>query len=86
MLIAGFPAGPIGANCFVVAPGPNERCVVADPGQDAVKQLDDTLREHNLKPAAVILTHGHYDHSDQGRPWKNCHEIKIRVEAVAPVA
>ncbi len=62
MLIAGFPAGPIGTNCFVVAPGPNERCVVIDPGQDATGPLDETLREHNLKPAAVILTHGHYDH------------------------
>lgn len=75
MLIAGFPAGPIGANCFVVAPGPNERCVVVDPGQDAVKQLDATLREHHLKPAAVILTHGHYDHVWSVVPVCGAHDI-----------
>jgi glyoxylase-like metal-dependent hydrolase (beta-lactamase superfamily II) len=75
VLIAGFPAGPIGANCFVVAPGPNERCVVVDPGQDAVKQLDDTLREHNLKPAAVLLTHGHYDHVWSVVPVCGAHDI-----------
>lgn len=75
MLIAGFPAGPIGTNCFVVAPGPNERCVVIDPGQDAVKQLDDTLREHNLKPAAVILTHGHYDHVWSVVPVCGAHDV-----------
>jgi glyoxylase-like metal-dependent hydrolase (beta-lactamase superfamily II) len=75
VLIAGFPAGPIGANCFVVAPGPNERCVVIDPGQDAVKPLDDTLREYNLKPAAVILTHGHYDHVWSVAPVCGAHDI-----------
>ncbi|MBS2963748.1 MBL fold metallo-hydrolase [Actinocrinis puniceicyclus] len=75
MLIAGFPAGPIGANCFVVAPGPNERCVVIDPGQDAVRQLDDTLREHKLRPAAVILTHGHYDHVWSVAPVCGAHDV-----------
>jgi glyoxylase-like metal-dependent hydrolase (beta-lactamase superfamily II) len=75
VLIAGFPAGSIGANCFVVAPGPNERCVVIDPGQDATRQLDETLREHNLKPAAVILTHGHYDHVWSVVPVCGAHDI-----------
>lgn len=75
MLIAGFPAGPIAANCFVVAPGPNERCVVIDPGQDAVPLLDELLREHNLKPAAVILTHGHYDHTWSVTPVCGAHDI-----------
>jgi hydroxyacylglutathione hydrolase len=75
VLITGFPAGPIGANCFVVAPGPNERCVVIDPGQDATRQLEDTLREHRLKPAAVILTHGHYDHVWSVAPVCGAHDI-----------
>ena len=75
MLIAGFPAGPVGANCFVVAPGPGERCVVIDPGQDAVPQLDELLREHRLKPAAVILTHGHYDHMWSVTPVCGAHDI-----------
>jgi glyoxylase-like metal-dependent hydrolase (beta-lactamase superfamily II) len=75
VLIAGFPAGPVGTNCFVVAPGPNERCVVIDPGQDATRQLDETLREHNLKPAAVILTHGHYDHMWSVTPVCGAHDI-----------
>jgi glyoxylase-like metal-dependent hydrolase (beta-lactamase superfamily II) len=62
VLIAGFPAGSFGANCYVVAPGPDERCVVIDPGEDAVRPLQEVLREHRLQPAAVILTHGHLDH------------------------
>jgi glyoxylase-like metal-dependent hydrolase (beta-lactamase superfamily II) len=62
MLIAGFPAGAFQANCYVAAPAAGEECVVIDPGQDAVADLDDLLREHRLKPVAVLLTHGHLDH------------------------
>jgi hydroxyacylglutathione hydrolase len=75
VLIAGFPAGAIGTNCFVLAAGPGERCVVVDPGQGAVRQLDDTLRKHRLKPAAVILTHGHYDHLWSVVPVCGAHDI-----------
>src|SRR5687768_4504331 len=62
MLIAGFPAGSFQANCYVVAPAEGEECVIVDPGQDAVAGLDDMVREHRLKPVAVVLTHGHIDH------------------------
>lgn len=62
MLIAGFPAGSFQANCYVIAPAAGEECVIIDPGQDAVPGLDDLLREHRLKPVAVLLTHGHLDH------------------------
>ena len=63
MLVSGFPAGPPGTNCFVVAPGPGERCVVIDPGIGAADPLDRLLDEHRLTPAAVLLTHGHLDHT-----------------------
>ncbi|MEV4563248.1 MBL fold metallo-hydrolase [Nonomuraea sp. NPDC049419] len=62
MLIAGFPAGAFQTNCYVVAPAAGEECVIVDPGQDAVEGLDELLREHRLKPVAVLLTHGHLDH------------------------
>ena len=62
MLIAGFPAGAWGTNCYVVAPGPGEECVIIDPGENAEAGIDELLREHRLKPVAVLLTHGHLDH------------------------
>ncbi|MDX6285391.1 MAG: hydroxyacylglutathione hydrolase [Frankiales bacterium] len=62
MLVAGFPAGSFGTNCFVVAPGPGEDCIIIDPGQDAVGGIEEILAEHRLRPVAVILTHGHIDH------------------------
>ncbi|HEY9476151.1 MAG TPA: MBL fold metallo-hydrolase [Mycobacteriales bacterium] len=63
MLVAGFPAGPPATNCYVVAPAAGEQCVVIDPGVDAVGRLDEVLTEHRLHPVAVLLTHGHFDHT-----------------------
>lgn len=62
MLIAGSPAGPWGTNCYVVATGPGAECLVIDPGKDAAPGISDVVREHRLKPVAVLLTHGHVDH------------------------
>lgn len=63
MLIVGFPAQAFGTNCFVVAPAAGEQCVVIDPGIGVVEQLDQVLAQHRLQPAAVLLTHGHLDHT-----------------------
>lgn len=62
MFIVGFPAGPWGTNCYVVATGPGSECVVVDPGKDAGPAVDEVVREHRLKPVAVLVSHGHIDH------------------------
>ena len=63
MLVRGFPAQAFDTNCYVVAPGRGEQCVVVDPGIGVEQQLDALLREHDLQPVAVLLTHGHLDHT-----------------------
>jgi len=62
VLIAGFPAGPWGTNCYVVATGPGSECVVVDPGKDASAGVEQIVRQHRLKPVSVLVTHGHVDH------------------------
>jgi hydroxyacylglutathione hydrolase len=62
VLIAGFPAGPWGTNCYVVATAAGAECVVVDPGKDATAGVEQVVREHGLKPVAVLVTHGHVDH------------------------
>jgi len=61
VLVTQFLAGP--TNCYVVAPGAGEQCVVIDPGMGAVGPLEEVLATHRLHPVAVILTHGHFDHT-----------------------
>lgn len=63
MLVTGFPAEAFGTNCYVVAAGPGEQCLIVDPGIGVLDQLDEVLAQHRLFPAAVMLTHGHLDHT-----------------------
>jgi len=62
MLIAGFPAGSFAANCYVLAPGPGEECLIIDPGQDSEQGINEIVARYRLRPAAVLATHGHLDH------------------------
>jgi len=63
VLVRGFPAAAFDTNCWVVAPGEGEQCVVVDPGIGVQDELDELLRELRLQPVAVLLTHGHLDHT-----------------------
>ncbi|CAN5757380.1 MBL fold metallo-hydrolase [soil metagenome] len=74
MLVAGFPAGPWGTNCWVVASGAGTECVVIDPGKDAAPGVAEVVREHRLKPVAVLVTHGHIDHMWSVAPVAGTHE------------
>src|SRR5260221_11111299 len=63
VLVAGFPAGSLGTNCYVVASAAGEQCVIVDPGEDAAAGVAEIVRENRLQPVAVLLTHGHLDHT-----------------------
>ncbi|WP_020501887.1 MBL fold metallo-hydrolase [Sciscionella marina] len=62
MLVVGFPAGALQANCYLLARGEGQPCVIVDPGQDAVEPIAEAVRKYRLVPAAVLCTHGHFDH------------------------
>ncbi|MGQ0575239.1 MAG: MBL fold metallo-hydrolase [Pseudonocardia sp.] len=75
MLVAGFPAGSFQTNCYVAATGPGAACIVVDPGQDAMEPLEALLAEHRLTPVAVLLTHGHFDHTFSVAPVCDGHDV-----------
>lgn len=52
-------------NCWIIAPSENSECIVVDPGiavPSMVKSIKDRVLEANLKPVAILITHGHLDH------------------------
>ena len=57
MLAVAFPAAAFATNCYVLATGPGQECLVVDPGIGVEDTLRDVLAEHRLRPAAVLLTH-----------------------------
>lgn len=62
MFVRSIVADAFGTNCYVVAPAAGEECLIIDPGIGVEGRVQDVLREHRLRPAAVLLTHGHLDH------------------------
>ncbi len=75
MLIAGFPAGAWGTNCYLVAPAEGEECVIIDPGHQAARGVEEAIAKHRLKPVAVVLTHGHIDHVASVVPVCGAHDV-----------
>ena len=53
------PLGPLQANCFIVVRG--EVGLVIDPGDEA-NIVIEAFTEFGFDPAAVLVTHGHFDH------------------------
>ena len=61
-------------NCWILSPGKDNECVIVDPGigePDIVKSLLEKISTHNLKPVAVLITHGHLDHFFSVLPLTN---------------
>jgi hydroxyacylglutathione hydrolase len=63
VLITGFPSDATATNCWVVAPAAGEQCVVIDPGIGVGGRLEEVIAQYRLHPVAVLLTHGHFDHT-----------------------
>ncbi|MBD8058715.1 MBL fold metallo-hydrolase [Cellulomonas sp. JH27-2] len=51
-----------GARCTVVV-GDDGSCLVVDAGAGVAEAVVGYVREHALTPTAVLLTHGHVDHT-----------------------
>ncbi|WP_311198009.1 MBL fold metallo-hydrolase [Ornithinimicrobium sp. INDO-MA30-4] len=45
-----------------MAAGPGEEALIVDPGFGVADQVREVLAAEGLRPAAILLTHGHYDH------------------------
>lgn len=62
VFLASFPAGPWQANCYLAAARTGGECLIVDPGMDALSGVRQLVDEHALRPAGILLTHGHFDH------------------------
>jgi hydroxyacylglutathione hydrolase len=75
MFVTGFPAGPWGTNCFIMADGPGHECIIVDPGKDAAEPIREIVDQNKLRPIAVLLSHGHLDHTWSVVPIADGYEI-----------
>ena len=66
MLIDRVIAPYFETNCWILALGTGQECIIVDPGMakpNLVNQIEQKVSELKLKPVAVFISHGHLDHT-----------------------
>lgn len=57
-----YVVGPVQTNCYFAINEETKELLIIDPGAGA-KQLAQRVRAEEATPAAILLTHGHFDHA-----------------------
>lgn len=76
MKIEQYCVGEVATNCYFLINDETKEMLVIDPG-DSAKMLAEKIRQKNLKPQAVLLTHGHFDHAMAAEELAENFGIKI---------
>lgn len=62
--------GPLQANCYILGCKKTNRGMVIDPGGDA-PQILNVITDAGLDIEKIVLTHGHFDHTEGAEELKN---------------
>ena len=73
-----YNVGDIGTNCYFLVNTDTKEMMIVDPGGDA-PILKSRIAEMDLKPAAILLTHAHYDHAHHAKILKDTYQIPIYI-------
>jgi glyoxylase-like metal-dependent hydrolase (beta-lactamase superfamily II) len=82
MLIRSFVAPMFATNCWIIAPEKGSECIIIDPGMtDISAEVEMIVAEEGLKPVAVLLTHGHLDHTFSVKPLADGYGISAYIHS-----
>ena len=76
MRIIHYVVGMVQTNCYIVINNETKESFIIDPGASG-KQLAEKIRQDNLEPVAVLLTHGHFDHAGAAKSLKDEFDISV---------
>lgn len=79
MRIETIPVSPWTANCYLIAPDPDENgCLVVDPGVKGSELISAALDRLSWRPEAVLCTHGHLDHVGDAATLADVWDVPVR--------
>ncbi len=68
--------GNLQANCYFLINSADRNCVIVDAG-DEPYAIREIIERRKLKPVALLLTHGHFDHIGAADEIRNAYHIDI---------
>lgn len=82
MLVSSVVAPMFATNCWIIAAGLGQECVIVDPGlPDISHEVESVVAELGLKPVAALITHGHLDHTFSVKPLADGYGIASYIHA-----
>ncbi|MCI9137351.1 MAG: MBL fold metallo-hydrolase [Lachnospiraceae bacterium] len=76
MRIEQYCVGQVATNCYFAINEETKEMLIIDPG-DSAEMLSEKIKTKGLKPQAVLLTHGHFDHAMAAEEMAEKFGIKI---------
>ena len=75
-MIASAVLGMVRTNCYFLINRETDEALIIDPADDAAA-VRDWFLNNQKKPAAILLTHGHFDHILAAEELRKRFDIKI---------
>ncbi len=79
VLVECLQVGPWQTNCYLVATKESDSCVIIDPGFDAEDAVVRAVERLRLRPDAVVITHGHVDHTACAASLSSRYDISVYI-------
>ena len=71
-----YLVGPVQTNCYFAINDETKETLIVDPGASP-DQLKQRIDASGLKPVAILLTHGHFDHAGGAERLAQLCEVPI---------
>ena len=68
--------GSVSTNTYILYNKQTKECIIIDPAAEAQKIIE-SVESNELKPQAILLTHGHFDHILAADDVRKHYNIKV---------
>lgn len=76
MKVEQYCVGQVQTNCYFAINEETQEALIVDPG-DSASFLAEKIKQKELKPQAILLTHGHFDHAMAAEELAEIFDLKI---------
>lgn len=71
-----YCVGEVQTNCYLAVNDTTRQVLIVDPGANA-RALYNRIQEKEYQPAAILLTHGHFDHAMAAQELAELCQVKV---------